>query len=134
MRFDLGMLVAEAVARRSLHQTFPARLLSLIKTSEKIDDNDLSNLSQVRPHGFPAPTDLKQEPGADALLSEVGVAHGNGPALGAAPSKTIIRNVTFYKTLGKTRRAIPEPLQQDACCIENAGMQAEVECQSQWFA
>jgi hypothetical protein len=45
MRFDLRMLVAEAVARRSLHHLLPARLLPLIKTCEKIDSNHLCKVS-----------------------------------------------------------------------------------------
>ena len=45
MRFDLGVLVAEAVARRSLHHLLPARLLPLIKTCEKIDSNHLCKVS-----------------------------------------------------------------------------------------
>jgi hypothetical protein len=44
MRFDLRVLIAEAVARRSLEQLLPARLLPLIKTSEKIDDYHLGKI------------------------------------------------------------------------------------------
>jgi hypothetical protein len=49
MRFDLRMLVAEAVARRSMHHLLPARLLPLIKTCEKIDKN---HLCKVKPLGL----------------------------------------------------------------------------------
>jgi hypothetical protein len=41
MCFDLRVLIAEAVVRRSLEQMLPVRLLSLIKTSGKIDDYHL---------------------------------------------------------------------------------------------
>jgi hypothetical protein len=41
MCYDLRVLTVEAVVRRSLEQMLPARLLSLIKTSEKFDDYHL---------------------------------------------------------------------------------------------
>jgi hypothetical protein len=48
MRRDLRMLIAAAVARRSLEESFPARLLPLIKTSEKINNNHLSEIKALR--------------------------------------------------------------------------------------
>ena len=44
IRFDLPVLIVGAVTRRSLDQLFPDRLMSLIKTSEKIDDYHLDKI------------------------------------------------------------------------------------------